>query len=142
MAAGTFHSGKNGTVKRDVTGAPTVVPHCVGWTLTCEQTETRMATNSTGGYKEGALGVTDATGTIRIAIHDGEVAPFTAGTEYDLELHIDGTGSNYYKFDALTNGPRNMTVNLEDRSEVMIAEYTFGSQGVVTANGDVPPVPT
>ena len=123
MAAGTFHSGKNGTVKRDVTGSPTVVPHCVG-------------------YKEGALGVTDATGTIRIAIHDGEVAPFTAGTEYDLELHIDGTGSNYYKFDALTNGPRNMTVNLEDQSEVMIAEYTFGSQGVVTANGDVPPVPT
>jgi len=142
MAAGTFYSGKNGTVKRDVAATQTEVPHTQMWKLDFEATESKTGTNSTGGYFQRATGTVDATGEITCIVHDGEVAPFTIGTEYDMELHIDDSGANYYAGDFMVTKQTGLEVEMEDGSKLLKAVYTIGCQGVITANGDVPPIPT
>ena len=142
MAAGTMYSGKAGTVKRDVAASQTEVPHTQMWKLDFEATESKTGTNSTGGYFSRATGTVDATGEITCIIHDGETAPFTIGTEYDMELHINDSGSDYYSGDFMVSAMTGLEVEMEDGSKFLKAVYKIGCNGVVTANGDVAPVPT
>jgi hypothetical protein len=142
MAAGTMYSGKTGTVKRDVAATQTEIPHTQSWKLDVEATESKTGTNSTSGYFERATGTVDVTGEINVIVHDGETAPLVIGTTYDMELHIDDAGTNYYGGDFIVSAQKGLEVEMEDGSKFLKITYTIGCMGAITANGDVPPLPT
>jgi hypothetical protein len=107
------------------------------WNISPKVTSNANASSSTSGWKTRSAGVKDATGKIRIYQTDSGAPQLVIGTAYDVELHIDASGSNYYSGSILVESFDGYEVDLNEGKEVY-ADYTWGANGAITATGDVP----
>lgn len=137
MAAGDVQNGVGATFKYGAT--PAVMFHTAEWEITPTVATNPHATNSTSGWTKRTTGTKDWTGTVKVYVHDGEASPLVLGTSYAVEFHRDATGNNYYSGNAVVASPGAVAVNIETGENVSHT-YALEANGVLTANGDVPPV--
>ena len=129
-------SGANATFKENAT--PVVVPDTLSWRINPTVTTNAYATNSTSGWKKRTAGVKDWTATVSIILDDTTAVPFTLGTSYDLEFHVDAGGSNYYDGAAFFEG---VTHEADiDGGTNQVLELQFGGNGALSENGSVVPL--
>ena len=131
-------SGTKGTVKK---GAAEVA-NVAMWSLTPTITVGKHGSNSTEGWKGRSSGTRDATGKLKIwlvndAGEQGAPEELILGELYDLELHTDDSGNNYYSGEFMIEGMGTLEVDMDDGKEMSV-EYTIGPNGKITENGKVP----
>ena len=95
-------SGKNGTLNL---GGFQVAP-VSNWRLAVTSNNPNYAANDTGGWKQRAAGVRDSSGSFEVKVNDGGHCPVAEGDSAALELHIDGSGNNYYAVAAIIDTDR------------------------------------
>lgn len=137
MPAGTILSGSVATVKYG--GTPSEVLHATGWTLSATVKNRSFATNSSSGWDLTVAGTKTYTSTITVALHDGEASPLGLGESVAIQYHIDDTGSNYYSGTGRVIGLGDIEANIDEGTD-MLHTYQIACNGVLTANGTVPPL--
>lgn len=129
-------SGKLGTVF--IGASPVELPNVASWSLEPKVATNSHASNSTAGWKTRSAGVKDHTGKIKVYQTDSATPPaLVIGTVYTVRLEIDASGSNYYGGSIMIESFGGMTVDMHDGKEITY-EYSFGSNGTLTAIGNVP----
>lgn len=137
MAAGTILSATNATVKYGAT--PSAVLHATAWSIAITIKNRSFATNSSSGWDLNVGGTKTYTSTITVALHDGEASPLAIGESVAIEYHIDNTGSNYYSGTGRVIGIGDIEANIDEGTD-MLHTYQLACNGVLSANGAVPPL--
>jgi hypothetical protein len=60
--------------------------------------------------------------------------PLAVGTEYDVQLHVDDSGDNFWSGTVVITAMNDYTVDIENQALVAYG-YTFKTQGALTPNG-------
>lgn len=90
-------SGKNGTL---YVGAAEITP-VSNWKLRIVGNHRPYTANDTGGWKRRAAGAKDCSGSFRVSVTESGNCPVAEGDPTTLKLHVDDTGENYYRVEAL-----------------------------------------
>lgn len=124
-------SGKTGTVEISSTDVLEVTK----WTFNPKCNVSKYASNNTSGYKAAVAGVLEGNGTVEVKLDTASSLDLVAGAAATLDLHVDGTGSNYYSVPAIiSEAPIEVDI---DGGEVVGATYSFEANGAWTPNGAV-----
>ncbi|MGD0897984.1 MAG: hypothetical protein ABR915_09105 [Thermoguttaceae bacterium] len=122
-------SGKNGTLFLDATEVTPVV----NWKLVTTSNNPDYAANDTGGWKKRAAGVRDASGSLEIKASDDGHCPVEEGDAPTLNLHLDGSGNNYYEVPAIID---KISVDVDiSRGEIVAYVVDFSGNGAITRYG-------
>jgi hypothetical protein len=95
-------SGKDGTVRL----AGEEMLHVSDWRLRRRAANKAYAANDTGGGHKRVAGAVDCTGRLVVQATDSERIPMCEGAFVELELHVDGSGENYFSFTAIVDSLR------------------------------------
>lgn len=125
-------SGINGTVKH---GSPAsdsgIIVH--GWTFNPTTTVHKRSHNQSGGFKAAVSGARDSSGSIMVSIDGSGNLPFHDNDEVTLQLHVDGTGQNYFEVPAIIEST---PVELDiDDGQIVGGTFTFQGNGPWTGHG-------
>ncbi len=137
--AGTIKVAHGSTAKIALSGGSKVeAPHLKMWTFGYEVTNTKTASNSTGGATTTDTGVTTYKGKMTYLMHDGEVCPIIGTKNYDVEFYVGAIADgNYYSGTIKALGLTALEVDLENGSKQMQYEVEYEGRGVFTRNGTV-----
>lgn len=95
------------------------------------------ADNTTGCSTKTNIGPKTTTVDIDVNLQDGAgkgLPPLVTGNEYDLQLHIDATGNNYFEGSVVVLEMTDYEVNIAEGSLVS-ASYSCKVQGELTGQG-------
>ncbi|MGA2063800.1 MAG: hypothetical protein ABSG86_02475 [Thermoguttaceae bacterium] len=122
-------SGKNGTL---FLGATEITP-VVNWKLVTSSYNPDYAANDTGGWKQRAAGVRDASGSLEIKACDDRNCPVEEGDAITLNLHLDNSGDNYYDVPAIID---KLSVDVDiNRGEIVAYVVEFSGNGAIQRYG-------
>lgn len=130
-ALGNVVSGKNGKVK--VSGSP--LGHITKWDLTLKSTNPEYRSSSTGGATGRVAGNTDFSGTFESLVNTDAGFSLSRGDYVTLELHIDGSGSNYYECPAIIDEIK-PAVDIEGAGPIKLS-CSFSANGDYTKHGTI-----
>lgn len=135
--AGTLQVAKGSTAKICLAGGTLAeAPHLERWTLGYDITNTKTASNSTGGATTTDTGSTTYKGKMVYLMHDGEVAPIIGGKNYDVQFYVGPIASgNYYSGTLKAINMTDIEVELEDGSKQLRYDITWEGRGVFVRNG-------
>lgn len=126
-------SGKNGTAKKGATA----VAELAMWNMDVEVPINARGTNSSGGWKKTSSGTKHAKGKLKFAVVDGAQEEIVPGEQYDMEFHMDDSGSNYYSGNVTIGNLSGLEVDMDEGKDIS-SEFTWEANGALTANGNVP----
>jgi hypothetical protein len=128
-------SGKAGSAKAVATGqgAPTVFYEVTGWKIDPKIDAPKHCSNLTQGMKVPIAGAFEWSGTIDVMIQLPGGVPLVQGAFYDVQLHVDDSGANYYSGTILVTGAP-LDCDINGGKEVSIG-YTYEGASVLTPNG-------
>lgn len=130
-------SGKDGTIKLSaVAGVPAAIINIKNWKITRAATVTKQGTNSSGGFKTAVAGVKDWSLTFDQYLDDTVALSVVEGESYDVELHIDGTDSNYISGTIVAETVDGPETDM-DEGVTMMASVTAQGSGAYTLNGNI-----
>jgi len=132
MAAGDTLSGVGMTFKQG--GAATVVDHTMKWNVAIKQDNEKYASNSTAGWKNPSVGAKEYDVVVTVLLHDGGQQPFTLGTEFAFQGHLDGGGADYYSGTGQVVDLGTLEVDPNSASPLQQA-ITLAGKGALVANG-------
>jgi hypothetical protein len=124
-------SGKAGTLK--LAGA-SVTP-VSNWKLSLTSNNKAYAANDTGGCKSRVPGVQDSSGSFECKVSDSGHCPVAAGDQVTAQLHVDGSGANYYELPIIIDRIQ-VDVDIND-GQIMAFAIDFSGCGAATAHGIV-----
>jgi len=130
-------SGTNGTAKKGATA----VAELMMWSMEVEVPINSLGTNSSAGWKKASTGVKRAKGKLKFAVVAGAQEEIVPGETYTMEFHVDATGSNYYSGSVVIGTMGGLEVDMDEGKDIS-TEFTWESNGAITANGNVPPLAT
>jgi len=122
-------SGKDGTLYID---AAEITP-VSNWKLAVTAGRRNYVANDTGGWKKRVSGAKDCNGSLEIKLTHSGKAPVESGDAVTLKLHVDATGGNYYRVEALIG--RMGVVTDINGGEVVAHRVDFWGNGSVTPYG-------
>jgi hypothetical protein len=123
-------SGKDATFKKD---AAALAVEVIGWTLTPKGGESRYASDKTAGHRVSWPTVNDYDLAVRVKVPATGQLPFNRGDTFSSELHIDGSGNNYYIGDTVVlQEPLTVDIGGDGTLEL---EYAIGPRGPLTHYG-------
>ena len=130
-------SGKYGNVKTVATGqgSPATIYEVTGWKIDPKIEAPKHCSNLTQGIKVPIAGAMQWGGTIDVMLQANGAAPLVQGDFYDVQLHVDNTGNNYYSGTILITGAP-LDCDINGGKEVSIG-YTYEGASVLTANGNL-----
>lgn len=143
--AGTIKVAKGSTAKVCLAGGtPVEAPHLSMWSLGYDVTNSKVATNSTGGATTTDTGSVTYKGKMTYIMHDGEVCPIIGGKNYTLQLYVGAiVDGNYYSGTAKMLGMTEQDFELDDGSKAIKYELNWEGRGVFVKNGTLlTPLPT
>jgi hypothetical protein len=124
-------SGKNGTL---LLNGGEITP-VVNWKLVTTSQNPDYAANDTGGWKQRAAGVRDASGSLEIKADDAQHCPVEEGDTATLSLQLDQSGNNFYQVPAIID---KISVDVDiNKGELVAYVVEFSGNGQVVRNGIV-----
>lgn len=130
-ALGNVISGKGGKVKVD----GSEVANITKWDLDLKNTNHAYGSSATGDGTGRVAGRSDFSGTFELQLTTAGSIPVVRGGYYTLQLHIDGSGSNYYSCPAIVDSIKPV-VDIETGKDIR-AVVAFSANGDYTKNGTI-----
>jgi hypothetical protein len=110
--------------------------HLVMWSLGYDITNSKTASNSTGGATVTDTGAVTYKGKMAFLMHDGEVCPMIGGKNYDVKFYVGAkANNNYYTGTIKALGMAPIEVELEDGSKALKYDFDWEGRGVMTTSG-------
>ncbi|MHC4406023.1 MAG: hypothetical protein ACYTG0_40820 [Planctomycetota bacterium] len=122
-------SGKDGTLHLD--GAE--VTPVTNWRIEKISRNKAYTANDTGGAAKRVAGVKDCSGRFEIKVTDSAGVAVEEGDTPTLELHVDGSGANYYEVPAVVDRIR-ADVDVSNGTVIGYVIH-FSGNGPVTNHG-------
>jgi hypothetical protein len=132
----SFISGKDGTLRLG-NNEVTQVTH---WTIEKASRNKAYTANDTGAAKGRVPGAKDCSGRFEIKATDSGRLPVEEGDRVVLELHVDGSGENYYEVPAIVDVIRAEVDISEGKTVAHVV--TFSGNGPIIAHGILQKPPT
>jgi hypothetical protein len=126
-------SGKHGTAKKAAVGGTVAEFYEVtGWKIDPKVDAPKHVSNLTDGVKVPISGAFEWGGSIDVMPQDPGAVPMFAGLFYDVQLHVDDSGANYYSGTILIVGA---PLDCDIQGKEVSISYTFEGASALTPNG-------
>ena len=132
----SFISGKDGTLKLD----DVEVTQVTNWRIDKASRNKAYTANDTGAARKRVPGAKDCSGRFEIKTTQSGHVPVEEGDVVVLELHVDGSGENYYQVPAIVDAIR-AGVDISE-GKMVVHLVKFSGNGPIIAHGILQKPPT